>query len=185
MKHSCKLFQGILLLLLSSHLYAQDQPDIIIHFTEKKVFINQASINKQSSIAAIRKALGSEDRVLSEANNSTRLFIYDKYGLDFVIDTAKSILHKLTIHFSEPRQRYETSPVQLFKGKLSVGIHPVLPTEQIDTIIAKTKIFFTEWSPGFYWYSADNKEFSITIAYKDKRKEIFGNLYVLFIQEDQ
>lgn len=159
---------------------AQGQPDITIDWKNKAVTIGTVSITKQSTIEDIRKATGNESRALSEDNNPTRLYIYDSLGIDFVIDTIKNILQKLTIRISKGRRDFDSTPENLFTGKLVANSKKKNADDKIEAIIQKTGLPFKEWAPGFYWYSADNEEFSITITYKDKKREVISTVYILF-----
>lgn len=163
----------------------QGQPDIAIDFKNKTVTFNNASITIRSTLTDIRKAIGSENRALAEDNNPTRLYIYDSLGIDFVIDTVKNILQKLTIRLSKGRGDFDSTPENLFTGKLLSNNKSINTDDKIEAIRLKTNLPFKEWAPGFYWYSADNEEFSVTIAYRDKKRDVISTVYILFSEDKE
>ena len=158
--------------------YSQ-KPSLEIEWGKDEVIINKTPINVNSTLNDIRKALGNETRYFSIDDKTTRLYIYDQYGLNFIIDTVGGKLDKIDIDWSPGRAEFEDSPKQLFSGNLSINGKPVLVTDDISSIKKTTKVPFEKMG-FFYWYTADHGAFSITIAYATKAEEKIRAVYIIF-----
>ncbi|MBC7875415.1 MAG: hypothetical protein H7Y01_15550 [Ferruginibacter sp.] len=178
---------SFLLLFLSAtpHLHAQESTTVKIGWDKKEVLLNGIALDKSSGLKEVIKVVGQANRVLSDDTLSTRLYIYDSLGLAIVIDTVSNQLQTMFIYLSKGRGGdFETSPKKLFTGTLFINEELISPAEKIDPILEKTKLPFKEWSPGFYWYTAANEEFNITITYRDKKKEVITSCYIQFISDE-
>lgn len=176
---------AIFFLLLSFNAVAQQPFSVLVNWQHKEVVINKVSLNKNSSLTDIRKALGKESRVLSAEGDPTRLFIYDSLGISFIIDTARGELQRLTIHPNKGRVEYETSPKTIFTGNLFIGDKLVAANEAISSIIAGTGLPFKQVEESFPWYTAANEEFSMMITYQPWNRKMFSVLYVSFVREKE
>ena len=150
-----------------------------IEWGKDEVIINKTPINVNSTVNDIRKALGDETRSFSVNDKTTRLYIYDQLGLNFIVDTVAGKLDKIDIDWSPGRAEFEDSPKQLFSGTLSINGKPMLVTDDISSIKKNTKVPFEKMG-FFYWYTADHGEFSVTIAYATKAEEKIRAVYIIF-----
>ena len=158
--------------------YSQ-KPSLEIEWGKDEVIINKIPINVNSTLNDIRKALGNESRYFSIDDKTTRLYIYDQHGLNFMVDTAAGKLDRIDIDWSPGRAEFEDSPKQLFSGTLSINGKTMLLTDGISSIKKNTKIPFEKMG-FFYWYTADHGEFSITVAYATKAEEKIRAVYIIF-----
>ena len=154
-----------------------------IEWGKAEVIINKTAINVNSTLADIRKVLGKESRFFSADDKTTRLYIYDQHGLNFIIDTVAGKLDKIDIEWSPGRSQSEYSPKELFTGNFSVNGKPVLVTDGISSIKKNTRVPFEKMGL-FYWYTADDGQFSITIAYATKAEQKIRAVHIIFRQSD-
>jgi hypothetical protein len=176
----------ITVLLLSVSSYSQHPPTVEIVWENKEVVINQETITSLSNITQIRKALGPESRILRNEKTPTKLYIYDSLGINFLIDTTKAIVQKIDIYCSPGRGGpFITSPEKLFTGIFMINKEAISVTESIESIREKTKLPLEEMGIAFYWFTVDNEEFSLTIAYTNKNKDRIGSLYIILSSENE
>ena len=157
--------------------YSQ-KPSLEIEWGKDEVIINKTPINVNSTLEDIRKALGNETRHFSADGKTTRLYVYDLHGLNFIIDTVEGKLNKIDIDWSPGRAEFDSSPKQLFSGNFSINGKPVLVTDGISSIKKTTKVPFEKMIG--YWYTVDHGEFSITIAYATKAEEKIRAVHIIF-----
>lgn len=158
--------------------YSQN-PLLEIEWGKDEVIINKTPIKVNSTLNDIRNALGNETRYFALEDKTTRLYIYDQHGLNFIVDTVAGKLDKIDIYWSPGRAEFEDSPKQLFSGTLSINGKPMLVTDDISSIEKNAKVPFEKMG-FFYWYTADHGEFSITIAYATKAEEKIRAVYIIF-----
>jgi hypothetical protein len=180
-------FLALILFLYSSFsAQAQEPTALSINWDKKAIFLNEIKQDKLTGIKELQTALGSPSRILSEDTLNTKLYVYDSLGLSVVIDTLTGHLNNIYIHFSKGRGGdFKTSPAKLYSGNLSIENHPLSATEKIESIKEKTNLPFEEWFPGAYFFMAANEEFTITITYRDKKKEVITQCLINFVEEKE
>ncbi len=161
------------------------QPTVInINWTKKEVLINDVKQYKLTNIKELQISLGKPTRILSDDTLSTKLYIYDSLGLSVVIDTLTGHVNNLYIHLSKGRGGdFNTSPAKLYSGNLFIENHPVTAIEKIESLKEKTKLPFEEWFTGAYFFTAANEEFTVTINYRDKKKEMITQCLINFSEK--
>lgn len=139
------------------HTYSQ-KPSLEIEWGKDEVIINKTPINVNSTLKDVRKALGNETRNFSADDKTTRLYIYDQHGLNFIIDTVEGKLDKIDIDWSPARAEFESSPKQLFSGNLSINGKAVLVTDGISSIKKIQEFLLKRWdcSTGILWTMANS-----------------------------